>query len=435
MKMRIGSMLVAAALMLTGCGSKGTSSSNQQTASGKTINLTMSAWGSPQELELYKKALNEYMKQNPNTKITFVPGNDGYEQKLLMQLSGKNAPDLFYAGDGLTAKLVSNQSVAPLNDFLNSDKSYVKAEEFAEGLWGPAKKDGKIYALTVDCNPMVMYYNKGLFKQLGIKTPQEYYEEGQWNWKTFKEVTTKLRDAGKTGFIQENWSGFMMTWIWSNAGKMYDEQGNVAYDNKAKEAIQFISNGIKDKTIAYAGSLPKGQGSDAMFMSGKAGLIAAGRWMVPMFSQNKNLEFDIIPWPTNTGNKIEAPAVPTAYLTVNKDSTNLEEAMRVASFYVSKQGQKIRLSGDGNAVPSVSGVDEIVTSSRVPEHTAYFIDGREKGYASGTLQYFEGQVPGLSGEIMNLYDLMLLDRAEADVTVENITKIANSMIKDYRAGK
>ena len=33
-----------------------------------------------------------------------------------------------------------------------------------------------------------MLYNAGLFEEAGVKTPKEYYEEGNWTWETFLET-------------------------------------------------------------------------------------------------------------------------------------------------------------------------------------------------------------------------------------------------------
>ncbi|MBZ5798073.1 extracellular solute-binding protein, partial [Burkholderia contaminans] len=73
----------------------------------------------------------------------------------------------------------------------------MKAEDFPAGVWGTAKRDGEIYGGTPVLNPMGMYYNKKVFKEAGVKTPQEYYDEGKWNWDAFEEVTSKLKAAGK----------------------------------------------------------------------------------------------------------------------------------------------------------------------------------------------------------------------------------------------
>ncbi|MNH82919.1 putative ABC transporter substrate-binding protein YesO [compost metagenome] len=436
--LKIVPTVLACILVLSGCSGNNTTTSSESGsgASGKSVNLTMSAWGNPAELKVYQKGIDAYTKEHPNVKIKLIPvPSDGYEQKLLTQLQGGNASDVFYVGDSTIVKLAQNGSVAELGEFMKSDKSYAKPDEYAEGLWGAAKQGDKIYGISVDCNPVVMYYNKKMLKELGIKTPQEYFDEGKWNWAAFNEVTQKLKDAGKKGFIAEQW--LMDTWIWSNGGLLFDESGNYVLDKnqKAKEAIQFVSDLMKKGQITYAGSLPKGQGLDAMFMSNQVGLVAAGRWLTPMFLQNKGLEFDYISWPTNTGNKMEPVQVPVAYLAVNKKSKEIDEALKFATFYVSKEGQKERLTGNGSAVPSVNGIDDIVTNDKSVEHSQYLVDGRKTGFANGSPKMFKGQVPGLNKDIEDQLDLLFLDKQDVDTTIKEISDITKKKIEEFKSGK
>ncbi|WP_348619708.1 ABC transporter substrate-binding protein [Paenibacillus polymyxa] len=435
--LRIVPAILAGVIALTGCsGNTSTSSESGESVTGKTVNLTMSAWGNPAELKIYQKGIDAYTKEHPNVKIKLIPvASDGYEQKLLTQLQGGNAPDVSYVGDATMVKLVQNGTLADLGEFMKTDNSYAKPDEYADGLWGAAKDGDKIYGITMDCSPLVMYYNKKMFKDLGIKTPQEYFDEGKWNWAAFDEVTKKLKDTGKQGFIGETWT--METWIWSNGGLSYDDQGNYVMDQnqKAREAIQFVNDLREKGQIKYAGSLPKGQGLDAMFMSNQVGIVAAGRWLTPMFSQAKNMEFDYIYWPSNTNNKMEPVQVPIAFFAVNKKSKEQEEAMKFVTFYGSKEGQKARLAGNSSAVPSVSGIDDIVTSDKTIEHSQYLLDAREKGYANGSLKYFKGRIPGLSERVNEQYDLLLLGKQDVDTTINNITVETNKLTKEHETNK
>ena len=40
----------------------------------------------------------------------------------------------------------------------------------------------------------VFYYNKTMFEEYGVKTPTEYYMEGNWNWDTCLEIAQKCTD-------------------------------------------------------------------------------------------------------------------------------------------------------------------------------------------------------------------------------------------------
>lgn len=406
-------------LLLQGCGSGGSSG-----ASG--VSLTMTAWGNPAELKVYQRAIDAYMEKYPDVSVKLVPvPSDGYEQKLLTQLAGGSGSDVFYVGDETMAKLISNQSIEPLSGFLTSGDSFVKADEFAEGLWGAAKRGEEIYGLPVDNNPLLLYYNIDLFKEAGLKSPQEYYDAGEWNWKTFEEVTSRLKETGKKGFVIDSGWSYVISWIWSNGGDMYDAEGNYVMDrnDKVMEAIAYLHKLVADGNMTYAGSLPKGQGNDAMFLSNQVGMVAAGRWMTPMFSENPNLHFDYIPYPTNTGNKMEPAAIATAYLSLNQNSKQKEEAKKFLTFYVSAEGQKARLSGMGNAVPSVGGIDDIVTADGIPPHSQYLIDVRENGYANGANKTKSGQIPGLGDEVKQIYDLLFLQQIGVDEAVKRITEM------------
>ncbi|MBR2568221.1 MAG: extracellular solute-binding protein [Paenibacillus sp.] len=240
MKRRISLLCLMAAMLvmvplLQACGKAGDS--------GGKVELTMSAWGNPAELKVYQRAIDAYEEKNKNVSVKLIPiPSDGYEQKLLTELSGGAGADVFYVGDTTMAKLVKSNSVLPLADFLKTDASYTKAEEYAEGLWGAAKQGEELYGITVDCNPYVMYYNIKLFKEAGLKTPQQYFDEGTWNWDTFKEVTATFKSMNKYGFVQEKGSLPMLNWVWSNGGNMYDKEGSYVYDKdpKAQEAIAYM---------------------------------------------------------------------------------------------------------------------------------------------------------------------------------------------------
>ncbi|WP_084821772.1 sugar ABC transporter substrate-binding protein [Bacillus sp. SA1-12] len=427
-------LLLVMVPVLQGCSDSSSSSSSDSgsNGSGDTVNLTFSAWGNPAEIKVYQKAVDGFMKENPNIKVKLVPiPSDGYIQKLQTQLQGSQAPDVFYVGDGDISKIIETGKLAPLSEYMNSSESYAKPDEFAEGLWGAAKKDDEIYGITVDCNPMLLYYNKKLFSELGIKTPQEYFDAGEWNFAAMEEVTDQLRDGGKYGFIADNGWASLFSWIWANGGEIYNkETGDFVLDQNPQgmEAMEFLAKMVKDKNFTYTGSLPKGQGAEAMFMSGQVGMVAAGRWFTPLFHENKSLEWDYISWPSNTENKTEPVGIPTAYMAVNNDSKNKEAAMKFASYYTSTLGQKDRLSGIGNAIPSISGIDEAVTESKVPEHVDVIINAREQGYANA----IQSTIPGLDKEVNDIMDLMYLGKDDAQSTVDKLSEKAKSMISEHK---
>jgi len=116
-------------------------------------------------------------------------------------------------------------------------------------------------------------------------------------------------------------------------------------------------------------------------------------------------------------------------MSVAKDSKNVEEAMKFMSYYTSAEGQKARLEGNGNAVPSVSGVDELITEDAIPEHAEYLIDAREIGIVEDK----QVQIPGLEKELRDITEMMYLGKQDADKTIAELSKKAKEMIAEHNS--
>jgi len=395
-------------------------------AAGGTASLKWASWGNPGEAQRFQEYTKDWNQRNPNIQAQFIPMPTDYEAKLLTQLAGGTAPDMFYAGDGTIGKLIANKTIIELTDLLKGPNSKSKPEDFFDGLWGAARTpDGKIYGVAVDCNPMVMWHNRKLLQEAGVsQMPADMAKAGQWSWQQFQTVLDQLVAKGKRGMILDNWWGPLYSWVTTNGGKVYDGENFVGHeDPKSAEAFQFIFDNVQGKKFTYAGSLPKGQGADAMFMSQQVGFVTAGRWYLPVFKQNKALDYDVVTWPTTTGKKIEPAGVPTAYAVINAKTPSKDAAFALLTDFVSKDGQIFRLKGGGNAVPSVKGADEVVSEGNNPTNWQAFLDAREVGYALWPAQ---ASVPGLNTDIEKLTDELWLKGGDVNATLK---KVADAVAK------
>lgn len=433
----LAALALVLAVLLQACASGGSGGAAEGGEGGKQekVKIKWATWGNPGELTRFQDFTKEFNKKHPDIEAELIPIPGEYEQKILTQLSGGTAPDVFYAGDGTIVKLIENKSIEELTPLMQAESSMIKEDDFFEGLWGAAKRDGKIYGVAVDNNPLILWYNKKVLTEAGVtEMPADLQERGEWTWDAFKAMTDKIREAGKYGYVLDNgWSSYH-SWVTSNGGKVYNDEGKfVAYDDpKAMEAFKFLYDNVQSKNITFSGTLPKGQGGDAMFMSNQVGFVAAGRWYLPLFKQNTGLEYDIVTWPTNTGNRIEPAGIATAYMVMNKATKHKEAAYTFLSEFVSREGQIFRLQGGGNAVPSVEGADEVVMEGNLPEHAQFFLDAREIGYA---LTPFEAGIPGLSSEITSKFEALWLKGGELDAALKEIQDMANRMIEEYNSGK
>jgi len=392
------------------------------------VEVTWSSWGNTGEVALLKQFSENYNSSQSAIKANYIPvPTDGYEAKLLTQLNGGTAPDAFYSGDATIATLIKNQSVLDLTELLSGDTSKSKPEDFAGDLWGPAQTaDGRYFGVPVDCNPIVLWYNKKVLQDAGVtEMPADSYEAGTWNWDTFQSIVDQVIASGKRAFVSGN---SIYSWLTANGATIYKDGQFVANsDPKALEAFSWVQENLEAEKFTFAGGLPQGQGEDVMFMSGQLAFTALGRWVLPIFRQNDNLDCDIVPYPTNTGNKIEPASVAVAYWVINAATEHVDETFDFYTNFVSPEGQQARLSTGGNAVPSIKGVEEIVTSDAEPEHAQYFLDARNVGY--GPFRE-EAGTPGLINELDKIYEKFWLDGGDPQVMLDEVASTANAMIAE-----
>lgn len=403
--------------------------------------LRFTSWANTGEIAVLQRAVDAYNEMQDDVIVIFEStASDTYEQKLITALSGGDAWDCFYVGDSTIGKLIENGSILKLNDFMASDASYCKPEDFDAGIWGAAKtSEGDIYGISVDCNPLLLYYSPTMFAELGIKSPQEYYDEGNWTYDSFDETLDQLQAAGKTGFLFGGGSGQLYNWMGGvgDGGTVWqkDAAGNDVYefDANAIKSLEYVTERINDGRFAYSGLLPDGQGEDASFMSGLAGYVTAGKWLTPSFT-DAGIEHDYIPYPSEAGNIVPPNQIAAAYLAVNKDSELIEEAMKFATFYCSEEGQKVRLSSTdnkpGNAIPSINGIDDIILEVKVPEHVEYLFDVRATGWALGGDEFKDSLYPGLDAELKPIWEEIWVNDEDPMEILAKVEKAANDYIAD-----
>jgi multiple sugar transport system substrate-binding protein len=415
-----GLAAVALAGSLAACSGSG---SGGQTGDDGQTRIVWSTWGTPEELGRFEEFNEAFMDRHPDIEVDLqaVPSYDDYHPKLLTQLTSGTAPDVFYVGDDNIGNFVDEGVLQPLDDRMADPDSQAQAEDFFDGLYGAARKDDVTYGVPTDCNPDVLWYDKVALEEAGItEDPAQLAEDGEWTIDAFVDMTEKLKANGKIGAIFWNYWATHYSWISANGGSAYDEEGNFVLpdDPASVAALEQLGALFQDGTFAVADTMPDGAGADAKFVAHEAGFFSQGRYTIGTLTAAGDQEsYDIAPWPSTDGSN-PSTGVAAAYLAINKDTEAADAAWTFFEEFVSAEGQEFRLSGGGNAVPSVKGADEVVLEG-FPEHAQTFLTVRDSGFANYPA---EARVPGLSGDISTA--MLSLYEGEADVE-ETLTTITD----------
>lgn len=220
MKKRISCLLLALALSasafgLAGCGddkengkkqttnsSNGNSSTSNQEADlsfydsipeelkGTTVKFA--TWKDHKKEEAANTIADFETLTGINVELVYIPQNE-YISKLTAMVTANQAPDM----------LVNNSEwmklaplLSPLEDAGVDTKDPFWDQEINK--WFTIK--GKVYA-TIAKNSLwnmgsyLTIWNKSLFEEYGIKTPDQYIKENNWTWETFRKAAKEVAGA------------------------------------------------------------------------------------------------------------------------------------------------------------------------------------------------------------------------------------------------
>lgn len=287
--------------------SAGAAASGSGAAADTTVSGDLTVWhayvGQPDKVEFMTKAMASFKKAYPNVKVTEVGlEQNAYKTKLQTAMNTGDLPDVFYTlPGGYLQNFVKAGNVMPLDD------------ELAKGGWGDTfvktalaqvQTDGKTYAVPVDTDASVMWYNTALFKKNGWTVPK--------TWDELIALCAKIKAAGITPIALGNKDSWPAT-FWFQYGEMRrDGAGIIAKFNDHDPSATFgdaAAKSLQDmRTLAEKGYFSQGfngmsdQDANLLFLNSQAAMVLNGTWQIGS-SANAPAGFDLgyFPFPTVDG--------------------------------------------------------------------------------------------------------------------------------------
>ncbi len=121
---------------------------------------------------------------------------DGYVNTIAGMIASKNAPDVFFNNEDWPSSLSVLQPIEAMQLDLSDpiwDQGMIKLSTMG-GKPFLVNAVGNIWS-EVDC----LFYNKRIFADNNIRTPEEYYKAGSWNYAAFEKCMSELKNAGYIG--------------------------------------------------------------------------------------------------------------------------------------------------------------------------------------------------------------------------------------------
>ncbi len=301
------------------------------------VKLVMGSWRAD-DVEQMKGLLAEYSKTHPNVIIEFKPTNPpDYNATLRLQLTSGTGPDLMYARSYATGLQL-------FNDGFFADVSSIPGlkENFTEGARSPwMTADGKSFAVPFVAVSHGVYYNKDIFKKLGLSIPE--------TWEDFLKVCDKIKAAGITpvaNSLGDEWDiaevvfmSIAPNFIGGREGRLAYESGKrpwndanmVATFQAMKDLVPYLPAGFEALTY---------NDSNALFATGKAAMYFDGSWTLGTF-KDVPFQWGVFAPPPPKGKAPQICFHADAGIAMNTKTKYPKEASEFLAWIASKDGATI----------------------------------------------------------------------------------------------
>lgn len=359
-------LIVLTVVLIVANNKKNTPGTDQTT--GDEIQLEY--WGLWEPSSVIEPIIAEYEAAHSNVKILYSQQTfTNYESRLYTRLqqsssSTEPAPDIFRVHNTWTPKYYKYLTALP-SDVMTS-------EDYASTFYPTATKDftakdGKIYAIPLEIDGLMVLYNKQLLKDAGVSAVPK-------DWDSFIELAQKLTKRNSAGKITQAGLAMGTSRNIRHASEIFSflllQEGIDIIDStrttvtlnttKVESVLETYTNFAIGENAVWSSELPEDL---EMFYSGKLAMMIAPTWRVfDVIQAAPTIEFDTATLPQLSAN--DSPIYYSTYWgeAVSKTCANPEAAWDFIQFLSEKEQQmsmysnasKIRAFGEPYSLVSLN---------------------------------------------------------------------------------
>lgn len=314
--------LVLVMCLFTACGSSGEKVKKLDDTSingEEAMNLTFIRPGqSTDENDPVIKAIRDYEKMYGVTVQVISADYDTWTTKVLSASTSGNPIDVIFGSVSEYPLFAMKGYTQPIEKYVDLDFEY-SSRSASEAFFS---FKNQVYSAAVsDVSPLVLYYNKDMIENEGLEDPMDLYNEGKWDFDTFKQMCKKLTQDSDGDGNTDTWGlccWYPWAWLGANHTALCKITDDGLYElNLDDPAVVKTSEFVQDM---YYTSNWRGLDGDNIYTSfyqGRNAFLQEYSW-----SETNN----IIPAKKSGQFDFEYGVVPTPYGPDNTEKTNVAHA-------------------------------------------------------------------------------------------------------------
>lgn len=272
------------------------------------VHLRMTMWTSnPDQLALFQSIADDFMAQYPAvTDIAFESLTlDQLDTVLTTGIQAGSPPDLSWLPVESSLEYLQAGALVDLAPTLRAAEGY-DFDDLVPGLQERWRAGDAQYGVPFSTGPLVTYYNKDLYAQAGVKSPEDLIAEGSWTWEAFRETSKQVTDAvGVPGYVvndfdYKNWTRLLPI-LFAYGAAPWDAEATTCTAD-APEFVEAVS--LFHGMVFEDGSSPV-PGQQADFWGGQAAATTAFLSSNALLA-DATFEWGLVPTPAGPAGDVQA---------------------------------------------------------------------------------------------------------------------------------
>jgi multiple sugar transport system substrate-binding protein len=267
----------------------------------------------------------------------------------------------------------SEGALVDLTDYLDEGEGGA----FTPAFWQAVQYDGAPYALPHHTDTFAVFYNTGIFDELGIEVPKSL--DDSWTWDEFMQVAEQIKGEGAARYpFAMNWQTVgaayrWMSFLYQHGGRLLNEDlSGPAIDSSAGiETIAWNQLWFQDDMVPPSTSIKSSEPIENLFSNGTIAMMLQGDWLMPYLVDNMKEDWDV----TYMIRDVEmASDMGGNAIGVTRDSQNPELAVDFLKFVASEE-QMAQFCVDAQFIPvRESLVEQGLDYTLRPEDMQVFVE-------------------------------------------------------------
>ena len=343
---------LALCALAAGCGGSG-----ESVGGGKVV-LRYTWWGNPDRAERTEQAVALFEKQHPNVQVqTSFSGYDAYKQKLAVQATGGDAPDVMQ----LDYRQIDQYASGGVLLDLAKQKAVLRTSEIDAGLLATGRVDGTQYAIPQGRGTETVVYDVKTWKASGVPLPKQ-----GWTWDDWADAMRALKKkTGQPGATDpgQNEDAFEV-WLRGQGKALYTKSGGLGFTaDDLTKWWTFTDQLRREESVSPAEQTTQLDGSVENTPLGRGKATADNNWDAPSSGYLAIIPTGIAlaPMPSGSDGTPGQYFKPSMFLGVSANTGHAKEAAQLVGFLLNDEAAA-KILGATRGIP----VNETIRKETAP---------------------------------------------------------------------